>query len=127
MLPLLVVVPFGPLLAWKRGDVFARRAAADGRFGGALLAVLATLLLVDGASVFAALGVGLAVWMMLGALTDLAHQIRRRQRAAAVALRRFAGLPRSVFGTALAHFGLGLTVLGIVATLALQAETHHRR
>jgi cytochrome c-type biogenesis protein CcmF len=27
---------------------------------------------------------------------------------------RLAGLPRSVFGTALAHFGLGITLLGIV-------------
>ena len=30
MVPLLVVVPFGPLLAWKRGDVFGVGAAADG-------------------------------------------------------------------------------------------------
>ncbi len=42
-------------------------------------------------------------------------------------MRRFVGLPRSVFGTALAHLGLGLTLLGIVSTLALQAEKHHRR
>ena len=35
MLPLLVVVPFGPLLAWKRGDVFAVGAAPDAAFGGA--------------------------------------------------------------------------------------------
>ena len=41
-------------------------------FGGAILAMLVTLLFVDGASVFAALGVGLAAWLVLGALTDLA-------------------------------------------------------
>ena len=32
------------------------------------------------------------------------------------------GLPRSAFGTAAAHFGLGLTVLGIVATSSWQQE-----
>ncbi len=37
-------------------------------------------------------------------------------------LRRFAGLPRSVFGTALAHLGLGLTTLGIVGTLCFGTE-----
>ena len=122
MLPLLVLVPFGPLLAWKRGDIYAAAQRLMAAFGGALLAVLATLLLVDGSSVFAALGVGLSVWMMLGALTDLAQKSALGTVPLAVAARRFAGLPRSVFGTAMAHFGMGLTVLGIVATLAFQAE-----
>ncbi len=122
MLPLLVLVPFGPLLAWKRGDIYAAAQRLMAAFGGALLAVLATLLLVDGSSVFAALGIGLSVWMMLGALTDLAQKSALGTVPLAVAARRFAGLPRSVFGTAMAHFGMGLTVLGIVATLAFQAE-----
>src|SRR4029078_5010080 len=39
-----------------------------------------------------------------------------------VAARRLAGLPRSVFGTALAHLGLGLTLLGIVSTLLFGTE-----
>ena len=30
IVPLLIAVPFGPLLAWKRGDLARRRAAADG-------------------------------------------------------------------------------------------------
>ncbi|WP_292386778.1 cytochrome c-type biogenesis CcmF C-terminal domain-containing protein, partial [Mesorhizobium sp.] len=42
--------------------------------------------------------------------------------APADVLRRFAGLPRSVFGTALAHLGLGLTLLGIVGTLSFGTE-----
>ena len=29
--PLLLAMPFGPLLAWKRGDIVGRGAAADGR------------------------------------------------------------------------------------------------
>jgi cytochrome c-type biogenesis protein CcmF len=32
------------------------------------------------------------------------------------------GLPRSVYGTALAHAGLGVTLLGIVSVTALQVE-----
>ena len=123
MLPLLAVVPFGPLLAWKRGDLFAVAQRLMAAFGGAILATLAMLLFVGAASVFAALGVGLAAWLVLGALTDLATKSGIGSVAPAVALRRLAGLPRSVFGTALAHFGLGLTTLGIVSTLALQAES----
>jgi cytochrome c-type biogenesis protein CcmF len=122
MLPLLLLIPFGPLLAWKRGDVHAVAQRLMAAFGGALLAVLATLLLVDGASVFAALGIGIAVWMVLGALTDLAQKSALGAVPLGVAARRFAGLPRSVFGTALAHMGMGLSVLGIVATVAFEVE-----
>jgi cytochrome c-type biogenesis protein CcmF len=38
------------------------------------------------------------------------------------AVRRFTGLPRSIFGTALAHAGLGVTLLGIVSVTSLQQE-----
>ena len=42
--------------------------------------------------------------------------------AANVAWRRLTGLPRSAFGTALAHAGLGITVLGIVAVSTFATE-----
>ncbi len=122
MIPLLVVVPFGPLLAWKRGDVFAVAQRLMFAFGAALLAVLVTFLFIDGASVFAALGTGLAAWLVLGALTDLALKAGIGNVAPDVALRRFLGLPRSVFGTSIAHLGLGLTLLGIVGTLSFEKE-----
>ncbi len=123
MAPLLAMVPFGPLLAWKRGDLYAVTQRLMAAFGGALLAILVTLLFVDGASVFAALGVGLSAWMVLGALTDLATKSAVGSVPLTTAARRFAGLPRSVYGTALAHAGIGLTTLGVVCTIAFQAET----
>lgn len=122
MLPLLVLVPFGPLLAWKRGDVIAASQRLMAAFAAALAAMLVTGLFIDGASVFAALGIGLAVWLVAGALTDLAVKSGVGSVAPTVMLRRFAGLPRSVFGTALAHLGLGLTLLGIIATLSFGTE-----
>ena len=81
---------------------------------GAVLALALTLL--------QAAGAGLAAWLVLGALTDLAVKSAVGSVPFAVAIRRLVGLPRSVFGTALAHFGLGLTILGIVMTVSLQAE-----
>lgn len=122
MVPLLIAVPFGPLLAWKRGDLAAVSQRLMFAFGGALLAVLVTAFFIDGASVFAALGVGLAVWLVLGALTDLAMKSGIGNVAPKVTLRRFIGLPRSVFGTALAHLGLGLTLAGIVGVVSFQSE-----
>ena len=99
MVPLLLAVPFGPMLAWKRGDLFAAAQRLTAAFGGALLAVLIVFLFVDGASVFAALGSGVAFWLILGALTDIAARSGAPKVKLAVALRRLAGLPRSAFGT----------------------------
>jgi cytochrome c-type biogenesis protein CcmF len=122
MVPLLALVPFGPLLAWKRGDALAVAQRLMTAFGAALLATLAVLWVVDGASVVAALGVGLAVWLVLGALTDLFLKAGVGSVDLRTAARRLAGLPRSMFGTALGHLGVGVTLLGIVCTMSFQSE-----
>ena len=121
-LPLLLVVPFGPLLAWKRGDIHAVAQRLFAAFAISLGIVLVAFFFVDGVGVLSALGVGVAAWLVLGALTDLAFKAGIGSVAPGVAWRRFRGLPRSVFGTALAHLGLGLTTLGIVAVTSLEVE-----
>ena len=122
MAPLLAAVPFGPLLAWKRGDILAVAQRLMAAFAAALLAMLATMLFIDGASVLAALGIGLAFWLVIGALTDISLKAGLGSAPVTTVLRRLRGLPRSVFGTALAHLGLGLTTLGIVGTLSFGSE-----
>lgn len=122
MVPLLVMVPFGPLLAWKRGDVFAVAQRLMVAFASALLTALVTALFIDGASVLAAIGVGLAVWLIVGALTNIAVKAGFGNVTTGNMVRRLLGLPRSVFGTAFAHLGLGLTTLGIVGTLCFGTE-----
>ncbi|OJU48297.1 MAG: c-type cytochrome biogenesis protein CcmF [Mesorhizobium sp. 61-13] len=122
MIPLLLIVPFGPLLAWKRGDIWAVSQRLMFAFGAALLVALVTGFLIDGSSALAAFGAGLAAWLVFGALTDLAMKAGIGNVPPAAMMRRLAGLPRSVFGTALAHLGLGLTVLGLVGTLCFGTE-----
>jgi cytochrome c-type biogenesis protein CcmF len=122
IVPLLLAVPFGPLLAWKRADL----AGAAQRLMVALAAAIGVMvlvgLLVDRASVLAALGIGLGAWLVLGAITDLVLKAGFLTVPAATALRRLAGLPRSVFGTALAHLGLGVITIGVTAVSALELE-----
>jgi cytochrome c-type biogenesis protein CcmF len=110
---LLVMVPFGPLLAWKRGDLagVAERLAAA--FVVALIAIAAAFVL-EGKPLLAPFGVGLALFVIAGAITDLAERIGLLRSPVTVVLRRAMGLPRSAWGTGLAHLGLGITLLGIV-------------
>ena len=122
MLPLLLAMPFGPLLAWKRGDVLG---AAQRLLFAALAAVIA------GAAVhtffnrgpaLAPFGLALGVFVMMGALSDFALRVKLGKAPAQEVLRRAVNLPRSGYGTMLAHFGIGLLVTGIVATTGYQEE-----
>ena len=122
MVPLLMALPFGPFLAWKRGDVFA---AAQRLMVAGLIAVFATLLilaLMQRGPWLAPVGIALGVWVVGGAIQELAFRVKAGALPWRDSLRRFMGLPRSVYGTAIAHFGVGLMVIGIVATSAYRIE-----
>ena len=63
--------------------------------------------------------------LIAGSLTD-SPSLRHRQGRGPLRWRRLSGLPRSVFGTALAHIGLGVTLIGIVAVTAFETDTSSR-
>ncbi|MGJ4856720.1 heme lyase CcmF/NrfE family subunit [Labrys sp. La1] len=123
MLAVLMVMPFGPLLAWKRGDLAGAMQRLGAAIGLAILAALVTLWLKQGGPVLAPLGAGLAFFIMAGAVVEIAGRIKLFREPLGSSLRRGAGLPRSAFGTAFAHFGVGVTLMGIVAASAWQSET----
>ena len=122
VVPLLLAVPFGPMLAWKRGDLAAAMQRLAVAAGLAVLGMVAAAALARRGPWLAPFGIGLGVWLMAGAVSEIAQRIRLWTGTAMEAWRRFAGLPRSAFGTALAHFGLGMAVIGIVSTSAWQSE-----
>jgi cytochrome c-type biogenesis protein CcmF len=118
---LLVVVPFGPLLAWKRGDLLGVAQRLSGAFVVALIGLAATFVL-EGKPLLAPFGVGLALFVITGAVTDICERIGLLRTPLATVARRAAGLPRSAWGTAFAHLGLGITLLGIVGETQWGAE-----
>ncbi len=123
MIPLLVAVPFGPFLAWKRGDLLG---ALQRLYVAAALSLVLGLGLwyaQNGGPVMAVAGLALAFFVMGGAVADLWYRAGFGKHPLSTAWSRFKGLPRSAFGTALAHFGLGVTVLGVVAVTTFETET----
>ncbi|SHL65672.1 heme lyase CcmF/NrfE family subunit [Roseibium suaedae] len=122
LVPLLMAIPFGPVLAWKRGDLLAASQRLYAAFGIALAACLFCFWLWGMKMVLAPLGVGLAVWVMVGAAAEILGRIRLRDVGLARGISRLTGLPGSVWGTAIAHFGVGVTLLGIVTASAFQVE-----
>jgi cytochrome c-type biogenesis protein CcmF len=119
---LMVVMPFGPLMGWKRGDLVG---AAQRLLAAAMLAsvaMAAAFALEQRGPVLAPFVAGVAVFVMAGAVTDIVERTQILRAPFGVALRRGLGLPRSTWGTSFAHFGLGATLLGIVAVTAWGSE-----
>jgi len=122
MIPLLMLAPLGPMLAWKRGDLYGAVQRLAAVAGLALIIAGAIIWMRDGGSVLAALGVGLAFWLIGGAVFEIFWRIKVLTVPVAENLRRARGLPRSSWGAMLGHAGLGVMLLGIVATSAWRTE-----
>jgi cytochrome c-type biogenesis protein CcmF len=116
LLPLLLLLPLGQSMAWKRGDLYGTAQRLFVVFGVALAVTIGILALTIGGPVAAPLGIGLGLYLVLGSLNEIVTRSWSKGKPASVALRRALGLPRSVWGTAVAHGGVGLTVIGIAAS-----------
>ena len=122
MAPLLLVLPFGPLLAWKRADLVA---AGQRLLGVAVLTVglVIVVMALRGVSVsLVPVGLLLGFWVMLGSFAELIERSKLGRIAVGESLRRLKGLPSSIWSTAAAHCGVGFTVLGIVSVTAWETE-----
>jgi cytochrome c-type biogenesis protein CcmF len=124
MVPAMVVMAIGPMLAWKRGDLPGALARLKLAFL-ALLAGAGVALWLGGGDVsvwWAMIGLGLAAWLIVGALIEYAERVALFRVPLGASLRRAAGLPRSSLGALLAHAGLGIAIAGMTASSAWKVE-----
>jgi cytochrome c-type biogenesis protein CcmF len=112
----------GAMLSWKRADLAGVAGRLKFAFAAALAAVVAVALVRGTGAILAALGIGLAVWLVAGAGVELAGRIALFRTGPAESWRRLRALPRSAIGMAVAHGALGLVVAGVTASSAWQTE-----
>ena len=122
MIPLLLALPFGGLLAWKRGDLPAVMQRLKFVVVGSLCVAVIALALVRRGPWLAPLAIALGAWVTLGALAEWATRIKAFAVPFEESLRRAANLPRSAYGMLFAHAGVGIVVIGIAATTAWHTE-----
>ena len=123
MVPLVIAMTFGPLLAWKRGDLLAVAQRLTLALVVGIAAIAVTYAVTTGGPVLAPLFVGLAAFIVVGAMVDIAERIQLFRAPASVSFARARGLPRAAWGTAVAHAGVGVMLLGIVGETAYKQET----
>ncbi|MHA7857888.1 MAG: heme lyase CcmF/NrfE family subunit [Henriciella sp.] len=115
MAVLILFMAVAPLMKW-RSDSWQR--IRKTLLIMALAAVPITLaVMVFGKTVFGALGMGLAVWLLVGTAANYARKLRLGETKSTLGnlLKRFALLPGATHGFALAHLGLAITTVGVVA------------
>ncbi len=117
MILLGIALPLGSVLPWKRGHL--GKSFRQMRLPLAFAISLAGLVwaMQTGRSFQAPLGLFLGAWLVCGAATDLVMRLGRERDFG-----RLLRLPRADWGKAVAHSGLGITMLAIAALIAWEKE-----
>jgi cytochrome c-type biogenesis protein CcmF len=117
--PLFAAMSLGPVLPWKRADLGA---ALLKLWWAALAAAFVGIAAGLGVrQAFAALGFAAATWLIVGAAAEIVTRVRLFRQPWQASRARLAAQPLAVWGAAVAHAGLGITVAGI-AGMALASS-----
>ncbi len=111
MTPIAVLLPFGPLTRWQREQP---RPVLAALLPWALLALAAAAIawwLAPQGPLKTAAGVAASVWIGFGTLRFVVERLRKSGR-----------MTREMWGMALAHFGVGLFVVGALMNAALNEQ-----
>ncbi len=113
MVLLALILPVGAMLPWKRADLARASKPLIGAAALALAGLALTFALQTGRSAVGPIGVGLGLWVVLGAGMDFAQRTGRGTIAARFG--RALRLPRADWGRAIAHKGMGITIFAVAA------------
>jgi cytochrome c-type biogenesis protein CcmF len=116
MVPMIIAVGIGPMLAWKRGDILGAMQRLWVAYVATALVLLVAFYVTYGGPVLAVLGFGLSAWLAAAVLTEFAERIRLFRIPFPDSIRRAVHLPRSSYGMTFAHFGLAVSVAGFAAS-----------
>ena len=122
MAPLLLLVPVGPLLTWKRADGWKALRYLAGSAVAAVLVAGVILAWTQRGPWLAPVGIALGAWLVFGAIRELALRLGWPGVSFSTALQRFAGLPRNMLGTTLAHAGLGFLLVAVIILSVWKVE-----
>jgi cytochrome c-type biogenesis protein CcmF len=119
MVPLVLVLGFGPLARWKRdhGSRLLHRVRLV-LAASVLAAVVIGMLLAGSGTWMVAAALALAVWVFLTTVQGLVARLRHKG-GVRQALRR---LPRGFVGMTLAHFGVAVFIVGVTMASTFNAE-----
>jgi cytochrome c-type biogenesis protein CcmF len=118
---LVLAIPFGPLLAWKRGDFYWAVQRVFAAIGLGLCVCLMIGVVMQG-PVIAVVGSGLAAYAMLGAFAEMGERTKLFRVPVSDSIRRACKLPGAMWASTFGHLGVGVMVLGIMSATSWNIE-----
>jgi cytochrome c-type biogenesis protein CcmF len=118
--PLFAAMSIGPVLAWKRAELWP--AVLKLWWAALIAAAVGTVAALGLHAGLAALGFAASAWLIVGALAEIVERTRLFRAPFATFRTRVGAQPLSVWGSAVAHAGMGVTVAGI-AGMSLAASS----
>lgn len=122
MAPGLFLMGLGPLARWKKTslpEIGTRLRVA------AVISVLTALLVpfaMGKITLMSAVGVFMGIWVVSTTLILLINRIKSRQVTTPNLLENIKGIPLAFYGMLLAHFGIGVFILGVTLVKGYESE-----
>ena len=114
--PLVILVGMGMHAAWRTQEVASlSRTLRIPALVALVLGVAIPLFIYGRVSIMLVVGCAAAVWIVISALIPIVRSLRREKGAA--------GITRSALGMSIAHFGVGLFVVGVTIVSAFGVES----
>ena len=111
MTPVVVLMMFGPFLRWKDDDLVAAVRKVAPAFIASVLIGFGVAWAVDHVTWRTVLGLALSAWVVLASIQLLVGRLK--ERAGASAGSRLRSITASWWGMWLAHFGVGIFIIGV--------------
>ncbi len=118
MVGLGLILPVGAMLPWKRARLDRVLRALRLPFLLAIAIGALAYAMQSGRSALGPVGLFMAAWLVSGAAVDLWSRTGRGNNR----MQRLMRLPRADWGKAVAHGGMGITMAGVAAMMAWEAE-----
>ena len=120
MLPLLLVIGVGPFMRWKKAtmkDVFKKLSKIA--IVGLVIGIAFPYIVAGKTSILVAIGISLGGWSMAAAIYYLFKNTSRTDSGANI-LQHLKKIPRATYGMSIAHFGIGIFVVGVTFVSAFE-------
>ena len=122
MLPLLFLMGIGPIAKWRKVSMKELFKELKLLFMLALaLGVILPVAIYGDTTVMTAIGIAAAFWAIISAVYALVRIVRKRDSSTSV-IKAITKLPVAMVGMTVAHFGIGVFILGVVFTSSFSAE-----
>ena len=119
MVPLVLMMGLGPIARWKQASVPDIWVRVRWAFAASVLIALLLPLVLGKWTPLIALGLMLAFWVFITTLMNLRHRLQGREGSLGS---RIKSQSRSYYGMLLAHFGIGIFIIGVTMVKGYETE-----